>query len=93
MNNGDNSARLSLQRFADVARIVTGLDTATVQQGITWLEVLVKDLNVPPLSKICDIKKESFASIAQSTAGSSSTKGNPVLLTEQELVEILERAF
>jgi alcohol dehydrogenase class IV len=90
---GDASARLKLSRFTEVSRIVTGLDTATVSQGVTWLEMLVRDLNVPTLSLICAVQPHQLPDIAQSTAGSSSTKGNPVLLTVAELEEILKKAF
>ena len=82
-----------LQKFKDVSRIITGLENATVLQGITWLEVLVKDLCIPSLSNICEITMDQIPAIAQSTAESSSTKGNPVILTIDELEEILRRAF
>ena len=90
---GDATARIRLRRFTDVARIVTGLENATVWQGVTWLEILVKDLSVPSLSKICPVTAEQIPLIAESTSGSSSTKGNPVLLTVQELEDILRKAF
>ena len=92
-NNGDTKAMSQLQKFKDVSRIITGLENATVLQGITWLEVLVKDLCIPSLSNICEITMDQIPAIAQSTAESSSTKGNPVILTIDELEEILRRAF
>ena len=90
---GDASARLRLSRFTEVSRIVTGLESATVWQGVTWLEVLVRDLNVPTLSNICAVRTDQLRDIAEATAGSSSTKGNPVLLTVAELEDILVKAF
>lgn len=91
--NGDNSAKQRLSRFREVARLITGLEGATVAQGVTWLEILVKDLNVPTLSNGCDVKMDQLKSIAETTAGSSSTKGNPVVLSIEELEEILTKAF
>ena len=91
--NGDISAISQLQRFKDVSRIITGLENATVLQGIIWLEILVKDLCIPTLSKICEITMDQIPAIARSTAESSSTKGNPVVLTLDELEEILRKAF
>ena len=91
--NGDSSAKQRLSRFREVARLITGLQTATVAQGVTWLEILVKDLNVPTLSNVCDVRIEQLKGIADATAGSSSTKGNPVVLTIEELEEILTKAF
>ena len=73
--------------------MITGLPNATVSQGVTWLEVLVKDLDVPSLSQICPVTKDQLASIAHSTAGSSSTKGNPIELSLAELEEILIKVF
>ena len=91
---GDADARQRLARLADVARIVTGSDTATVAQGATWLETLVRDLAVPPLSQLCvGIQPGQLKEIAEATAVASSTKGNPVSLTVAELEEILRRTF
>ena len=53
---GDASAKQRLTRFSDVARIVTGLEHATVAQGVIWLETLNRDLSVPPLSQLCPIQ-------------------------------------
>lgn len=92
-NSGDVTARLRLQRFIDVSRIITGLENATIWQGITWIETLVRDLNIPSLSNMCEIKMDEISAIAQSTAESSSTKGNPVVLSVEELENILKEAF
>ena len=62
--------------------------------GVTWLEVLVKDLNVcSGLSSICSIQRLDIRGVAEATALASSTKGNPVVLTVEELEEILMKAF
>ena len=53
---GDALAKQRLARFADVARIITGLEHATVAQGVIWLETLNRDLSVPPLSQLCPIQ-------------------------------------
>ncbi len=90
---GDADARRQLSRFADVARIVTGLEHATVAQGAVWLETLVRDLGVPPLSQLCAIQRSQIHEIAEATAAASSTKGNAVPLTVRELEEILEEVF
>lgn len=91
--SGDADARQRLSRFADVARIVTGMEHATVAQGATWLETLVRDLSVPPLSQLCAIQKSQIKEIAESTAVASSTKGNPIPLTVAELEEILHQIY
>ena len=90
---GNADAKRRLHRFTEVSRMITGLPTATVQQGVSWLEILVNDLDVPSLSHVCPVTKDQLADIALSTAGSSSTKGNPIELSVAELEEILVKAF
>jgi alcohol dehydrogenase class IV len=90
---GDRVAAMRLARFVEVARRVTGNPEATVWQGAAWLEALVLDLGVPPLSKICDIQASQVQEVAEATAIASSTKGNPVTLSVQELKDILLSAF
>jgi alcohol dehydrogenase class IV len=91
---GDATARQRLARFEDVARIVTGMETATVAQGVTWLETLVRDLSIPPLQQLCvGIQPGQIPEIAEATAVASSTKGNPVPLSVAELEDILRRTF
>jgi alcohol dehydrogenase class IV len=77
-----------------VSRIITGNTHATALQGAEWLEALVKDLKVPGVSDLCGgIPLESAANIAKLTAGASSTKGNPVTLSVEELERILIQSF
>lgn len=90
---GSADAKRKLYRFTEVSRMITGLPTATVHQGVAWLEILVKDLDVPSLSNVCPVTKDQLPAIALSTAGSSSTKGNPIELSVAELEEILIKAF
>ena len=91
VKNGDPTAKMRLQRFVEVSRIITGIPNATVSQGVTWLEVLVRDLDVPRLSKLCG--DFSLSAVAQATSQSSSYKGNPVDLTNHELITILNDAL
>jgi alcohol dehydrogenase class IV/quinol monooxygenase YgiN len=90
---GDATAAEKLARFREVSRLITGLENATVTQGATWLEVLARDLNVPPLSQLCGMQRDQIKEIAAATAVASSTKGNPIPLTTDELEEILEKTL
>ena len=90
---GDINAIHLLSKFTDVARIITGLENATISQGVTWLEILVRDLNVPPLSVLCGLQENQIMEVAASTAIASSTKGNPVILSISDLEEILRKAL
>ena len=53
---------------------------------------VTKDIAVPPLGAY-GVKKEHFESIIPKAARSSSMKGNPIVLTEAELAEILEASL
>jgi alcohol dehydrogenase class IV len=97
-NANDTVAASRLERFSEVARIVTGIPDATAGQGALWLECLVKDLKVPGLEELVLGEKNSGFTIDQTkeiiegTCVASSTKGNPVVLSIGELEDILKRA-
>merc|ERR1711871_199609 len=83
-----------LERFQEVARICTGNSHATTEEGALWLEALVKDLKVPGICALVGEKSGRFEEntlkeIVEGTAESSSTKGNPIPLTQQEITDIL----
>ena len=88
-NLNSNYAIMKLQRFQEVSQIITGNSNATIKDGIYWLNSLVKDLEVPLLSKMCGMKASDIDEIALATSNASSTKGNPIELSIDELKEIL----
>ena len=69
-----------LQRFEEVERTVGDL------------RELCAALRVPPLSSY-GVRQEDFAVLAEKAAASNSMKGNPVILTGDELREILVAAL
>ena len=81
-----NSA--SLARFDEVSRLLTGNDLAKADDGQKWLKELCKELTVQPLSKF-GLKEKNFALALAKAGKSSSMKGNPITLTEDELKYIL----
>jgi len=78
-------------RHVEVAKIITGNPTATVEEGASWLEALTRDLNVPSLSTY-GMSEADFTEVAENSAVSSSMQGNPISLTTQQLIEILQKA-
>ncbi len=80
------------ERFAEVAQILTGSSTATISDGLAWLEALCADLAVPPLSRF-GVNENAFPEIIAQAQKASSMKGNPVELTDDELAAILRRAL
>ena len=81
-----------LQRYDEVARILTGDFHAKAEDGESWINAMCADLQVPPLSRY-GLKREQFPEIIEKSMKASSMKGNPVTLTREELAEILELAL
>jgi len=81
----------SLERYAEIAHILTEDDLATADEGIEWVQQLLDKMNIPPLSEY-GLTAEAYPAVVAGAKKSSSMKGNPVALTEQELVGILEQA-
>jgi alcohol dehydrogenase class IV len=81
----------TLHRFDEVAQLLTGNPTARAEDGVAWIQQLSADLKIPPLA-IYGLKKEEFPEVIKKSSKASSMKGNPVILTQEEMAEILERA-
>ena len=82
----------SFRRYLEVARILTGKDAATIQDGLIWTRQLVDDLRIPRLSEY-GLSQKRFSEAVEKTLKASSFKGNPIALNEKELREILEKAL
>lgn len=82
----------SLQRYTEVAQMVTGKPNATADDGVAWVHDLCAVLNIPPLSEF-GITQADFPTIIEKSAKASSMKGNPITLTDDEMADILTRAL
>ena len=82
----------ALARYVEVARILTGDKNASAFDGVQWVSDLVRDLNIPALS-VYGFARDRFPEAVEKTMKASSTKGNPIELTEGELREILVKAL
>jgi len=81
----------ALDRYAAVARLLTGRDDATVDDAVAWLRETVAALDVPSLGAV-GLQPAQYAEVAEKSARSSSMQGNPVALTGDELVGVLRVA-
>ena len=81
-----------LWRYDEVARIVTGDPRAVAEDGVRWVQALAQDLGIPPL-RAYGVGEEHVRVLVQKTAAASSTKANPIVLTTEELTEILRAAI
>ena len=81
-----------LRRYSEAARKVTGNALATADDLAPWLLDLCRDLQIPSLGAY-RIGEQHAADLAEKAAAASSMKGNPIMLTAEELREILARAL
>ena len=81
-----------LRRFEQLARVLSGMAEASVEDGIAFIEELARKLAVPGLASY-GMAAADIPSIAAKAAVASSMKGNPIVLTTDELCRILERAL
>jgi len=82
----------ALARYIEVAQILTDDKNASAFDGVQWVSDLVRDLNIPALS-VYGLTSARFSEVVDKTMKASSTKGNPIVLSDEELREILEKAL
>ena len=82
----------SLCRYDEVARLVTGDASAKADDGVRWADELVRDLRVPRLAAY-GIGPMHVNELVSKAAQASSMKANPIVLTAEELAEILRAAL
>ncbi len=81
----------ALARYDEVARLLTGRGGAKAVDGVAWVQGLCGVLKVPPLSEFGFAEKDFPEAVAKAQRASS-MKGNPIPLTDDELLEILRRS-
>ena len=89
---GRAPASEALGRYGEVARLLTGRADATPRDGVAWVADLCLALDVPPL-RTYGLTPADLPGQADRAAESSSMKGNPIELTREEMLEILERSL
>jgi alcohol dehydrogenase class IV len=82
----------ALQRYDEIARLLTGNHEATSTDGVAWVQELCQALRVPPLAAY-GMTKADLASVVEKSSAASSMRGNPIELTPAEMRGILERAL
>lgn len=82
----------ALARYDDIARLLTGDDAATLADGVAWVQELSQALAVPPLSEF-GMTPGDIPAVVDKSKNASSMKGNPIVLSEEELSGILARAL
>ncbi len=81
----------ALARYDQIAQFLTGNVRAKAADGLKWVQDICLQLKVPPLSE-SGLKEQDFPAVIAKAQKSSSMKGNPVTLTEDELASILKQS-
>jgi len=81
----------ALERYATIARWLTGRDEACAEDGIEWARELCAELNVPGL-RAWGIHEPELSSIVEKAKIASSMKANPISLTDEEFLSIVVAA-
>jgi alcohol dehydrogenase class IV len=82
----------ALQRYDEIAQILTGSGTATARDGVAWVQELCDTLEVPSLASY-GIRSYDFPALIEKASVASSMRGNPIQLTAEEMEEILTWAL
>ena len=82
----------ALERYAGVARILTGDPHAGPEDGFRWVAQLCAALEIPPL-RVYGVEESAIPALVEAAARAGSMKGNPIALEPGELREIIARAI
>ena len=82
----------ALNRYADIARILTGRTDASAEDGIEWVRALCAELKVPVL-RAWGVTETDLPGVVEKAAQASSMKANPLPLTSGELLAVLTAAL
>ncbi len=85
----DNPA---LRRYDEIAAILTDNPNAVAADAVAWVQELCEVLNVPSLSQY-GMTLDDIPTLVEKSAKASSMKGNPIVLTTDEMQSILARAL
>jgi alcohol dehydrogenase class IV len=82
----------ALDRYGEVARMLTGDPAAAPEDGASWVAQLCCRLEIPALGKY-GIAGQHVAELVSKAERASSMKANPIVLTSRELTEVLEKSL
>jgi alcohol dehydrogenase class IV len=83
---------VALGRFDDLAGWLTGRAGAAAEEGIAWIATLVRDLGVPGLAHH-GMTEADVPGLVERARRASSMRGNPLVLDDRELTEIVRRSM
>lgn len=78
-----------LEKYNEIARILTGSPNAPWQEGVEWIESMVSRTNIPTLGEM-GLKQETIPILIKKAEKASSMKGNPVSLHRDQILSLLD---
>ena len=81
----------ALERYAMIARLLTGRNEASAEEGIAWVRALSAELNIPGL-RAWGIAEADLPAVVEKAARASSMQANALPLTSEELLAVLTAA-
>lgn len=87
-----DSKNPALDRYSDVARLLTDHAGTTATDGIEWVAQLVSHLKIPKLGSY-GMKQEDIAPVVEKAKTANSMKANPIALTGEELSAVVDAAL
>ncbi|MCL4180959.1 MAG: iron-containing alcohol dehydrogenase [Verrucomicrobia bacterium] len=82
----------ALDRYTEIARLLTGRGDATAERGVEAIRQLCAGLRVPSLRRV-GVTLEQVPALVAGARRASSMRTNPIVLTDEELAGILERSI
>jgi alcohol dehydrogenase class IV len=82
----------TMNRFREVARLLTGDPTSNPEDGVEWIWNVCNYVKILPLGQL-GLNPTFFPAIISKAQQSTSMKGNPVSLSNKELIDILHKSI
>lgn len=82
----------ALERYAVIARLLTGRKEASAEDGIEWVRALCAELDIPAL-RAWGIAQADLPGVVEKAARASSMQANALPLTGEELLAVLTAAW
>ena len=82
----------ALDRYRNAAALLTSGRDATIEDGVGWIRETVGRLGIPGLAEL-GVRLDMADDIVAKTRTASSTRGNPIVLTDDELHRALSQSM
>jgi len=77
----------AMDRYAAIARLLTGRNQASAEDGVDWVRALCDELHVPAL-RAWGVTEADLPGVVEKASQASSMKANPLPLTGEEILAV-----